>query len=106
MAGIDSVPPPSALPAHTPPTAAADDEPSPRDSGIRLWAAIRHPTVIGRGPRCASIAASSPITNRLDRSPPSSPAPSPVVTSSIDPSPSTASTVTRLHSSSARPRQS
>ncbi len=101
--------PTRALPATTPPTVAAADEPSPRDRGTSLCIATRQPMAAGRGPRVASRTLSRPAMNRLSRVAGSSPAPSPVTSSSIDPGPpgsSTASTVTRLVSSSASPRQS
>ena len=103
---VESRRPPSTCPANTPPTDAAADDPMPRDNGMRLRIAIRQPIAAGRGPIDASSACSRPATKRLSRTAGSSPAPSPSTASSRPPSASTASTVTVLHTSSARPRQS
>jgi hypothetical protein len=107
ISAVDNGSPASALPASTPPTVAAADDPSPRDSGIWLCIEIRQPTPAGSSPRAASRVASSPRTNRFSRSSVSSLRPSPSTVSSISPRLQTrTSSSIRLTSASARPRQS
>ena len=83
--GLVSGSPRSALPATSPATVAAADDPRPRASGISLCISIRQPTPSGISPRTSRSAASIPWTQRFSRSAGSSPSPSPSTVSSISP---------------------
>ena len=100
--------PASALPATSPPTVAAADDPRPRASGISLRIADPPADALRAARRgSARSAASRPRTKRFSRSSVSSLRPSPSTVSSISPrlQPRTSTSI-RLVSASATPRQS